>query len=305
MLSSYFSSPKTAPQKPPRQPADTSAPKDISYIDSSRRIARISNQYRILKKIPHDSQFFTQGLTVLSLNEKGNHTLLVEGTGLYGDSQIVIYDPNQIDETTSLPKLLTQIPLDAHYFGEGICLYEDSEGVTKVIQLTYKEQLGLVYRLDRSTLKLVPESVFPFTTTTSEGWGITYDPKQQEFYVSDGSEWIQVWNLARQEIRRFRVTFVPSTEHIQQPQRIANVNELEWDASTSTILANVWYQDVLVRIDPMQGYVLTVYDLSNLYINRDPNADCLNGIAIDPQYPYHVWVTGKNWPHLYFLELAE
>jgi glutamine cyclotransferase len=103
-----------------------------------------------------------------------------------------------------------------------------------------------------------------YTTNTTEGWGITFDASRHELLVSDGSEWIHVWDATTLlEKRRYAVTFQTNP---QQPRKVVkHLNELEFDATTDTLLANVWYQNVLLRIDLNSGQVLRVYDMSQLY----------------------------------------
>jgi glutamine cyclotransferase len=81
----------------------------------------------------------------------------------------------------------------------------------------------------------------------------------------------------------------------------------------SSILANVWYQDVLIRIDPITAKVTRVYDLSDIYPyeqrHRD-GADCLNGISVtggsgDGKEGIELYVTGKLWPNMYRIRLID
>jgi glutamine cyclotransferase len=124
--------------------------------------------------------------------------------------------------------------------------------------------------------------------------------------VSDGSHHLMVWNASTfAEISR--VAVLAHFPNSPTPQPVSLLNELEYDPFTRTILANVWYQDFLVRIDRETGRVLTVYDLSSLYpaSERDPSSDVLNGIAAVPDRPHEVWVTGKQWPFMYRIRLID
>ena len=69
------------------------------------------------------------------------------------------------------------------------------------------------------------------------------------------------------------------------------------------VIANVWYQNVLVVINPDDGNVLKVYDFKNLYTNRSPQADCFNGISVTEKKD-ELFVTGKQWPSLYRIRLS-
>jgi glutamine cyclotransferase len=253
-------------------------------------VANMGEYYKVLEVIAHDPQAFTQGLEYDPL-----HGYFVESTGGYGTSDVRLW---KTDGT-----LVNQHKLDEKYFGEGLCVYHNATSKfhpERILQLTWKEQTAFIY--DLKTLELLEE--FSYKTSTSEGWGIAYDAERHEFYVSDGSEYIHVWNAdTLEELRKFPVTW---RRHITDDSRTSqHLNELEWDAQTRTLLANVWYQNVILRIDPMAGQVLTIYDFTELYpmADRTPQSDCLNGIAWANRDNGEVWVTGKWWPHMYRVQL--
>jgi glutamine cyclotransferase len=103
------------------------------------------------------------------------------------------------------------------------------------------------------------------------------------------------------EIGRITVTARLSPD--SQPFPVENLNELEWDeriGNQPRVLANVWQTDRILAIDPGTGHVITQYDMSELYINRQPGSDVLNGIAISPNN--ELWITGKRWPDMYMVE---
>ena len=96
------------------------------------------------------------------------------------------------------------------------------------------------------------------------------------------------------EVRRIRVT--------DQGRTISLLNELEY--VKGEILANVWMTPHIVRIDPVTGKVKGWIDLSALVAAQglgDSDA-VLNGIAYDA-HGDRLFVTGKNWPHLYEIVL--
>jgi len=95
---------------------------------------------------------------------------------------------------------------------------------------------------------------------------------------------------------------------------IGHLNELEWDASTGTLLANKWIEEVVVRIDPTTGLVIRVYDFSRLYPRDDrvrppegySREDVFNGIAVLPNTDGKEWLlTGKYWPYMYRIRIKE
>ncbi|MBX3437967.1 MAG: glutaminyl-peptide cyclotransferase, partial [Planctomycetaceae bacterium] len=72
------------------------------------------------------------------------------------------------------------------------------------------------------------------------------------------------------------------------------------------ILANIWYEDVIVRISPQDGRVLGWLDLRSLWPARErPDREhVLNGIAYDAAND-RLFVTGKQWPRLYEIRIAD
>jgi glutamine cyclotransferase len=275
-----------------KNPSDVAEEQRITAESATNRnkwndfggIATITKGYKVLKVRDHDPSAFTQGLQV-------HNDQLVESIGNYGESLIRIWDP----ETG---KVFKETPiLDKQYFGEGLTYYQDEASNDRYVLLTWKEKTAFIYDTDLNLLES-----FQYETETNEGWGITFDPTDKLFYVSDGSAYIHVWNLQFQEIRKFVVTFqLPRASSISK--NLNGLNELEWNQADGTILANVWYQNIVVRIWPATGQVVQIYNLSDLYTDRSPLADCLNGIA--HQGANRWWLTGKLWPHLYLVEFLE
>lgn len=83
------------------------------------------------------------------------------------------------------------------------------------------------------------------------------------------------------------------------------INELEWipDAG-GIVLANIWYEDVIVAIDYEMGVVLKVYDFRDLRPKRGAKEDCFNGIAFN-ETDRTLIVTGKYWPRMYTLDFPD
>jgi glutaminyl-peptide cyclotransferase len=82
-----------------------------------------------------------------------------------------------------------------------------------------------------------------------------------------------------------------------------NLNELEY--IDDEIWANIWYEDVVARIDPEDGQIVGWVDLSALYpaAGRDRDA-VVNGIAWDPESD-RIFVTGKLWPAIFEIRIRE
>ena len=311
----------------------TTASNEAPSSASPQKILRSSRDYHLLEEVPHDTSSFTQGLTYYD-----GH--IYEGTGLEQRSVLMRHDPSNQMET------LNKIPITpSHLFGEGISYYyvwkTDDQGNRikehRIIQLTWKDKVGKIYSLPE--LALIKE--FTYQTVTTEGWGITFVPHRNEFYVSDGSEYLMVWDAETlEEKRRIVVTF--QFQRVgTPPTNVKYVNELEFvdfaanenlaagqcgesgtcsdDAAsplftpTMKILANIWYQDVLVAIDPISGEITRAYDLSDIYPlkhRQAEGADCLNGIAVTGAdrktgEGLEIWVTGKLWPKMHRIQLID
>jgi len=274
--------------------------------------------YTLLSTVPHDSNAFTQGLVIVK-NKSSGKLVVYEGTGLYGGRSTL----RQVNLSSG--KVIRQINLDGKYFGEGIAYFETPPssssssggggggGHPRIIQITWKERTGFIY--DASNFQLL--QTFSFTTSNNQGWGITYKAKTHEFYVTDGSANLMVWDASTlKEKRSHRVAVKRRTTRrggggggggrstVLIP--VSRLNEIEYDPSTNTVLANVWQKNIIVRIDPSNGFVTKIYNLSGL-VGRHPTADVLNGIALaagsNKNSQQQVWVTGKYWPNMYKIQL--
>lgn len=229
-----------------------------------------SISYSILKTYPHDTSSFTQGLVV----HKGE---LYEGTGEYGHSRLL-----QADLATG--KALRQLSLDKKYFGEGITILNDT-----IYQLTWQEKVVFAYTL--KDFKKVKE----FNINT-QGWGITNDGK--ELLVSDGSSNIYYYNPATFQLLR--------TQTITESGSLSfNLNELEY--IDGFLYANQWQAPYILKIDPGSGSIVGKIDLTDIWNRvkaKDPAADVPNGIAFDSTSK-KIYITGKKWPELYEIQLAQ
>ena len=84
---------------------------------------------------------------------------------------------------------------------------------------------------------------------------------------------------------------------------MVRLNELEW--IDGRIWANVWMTERIVIINPADGKVEGSINLQGLLplMERRANTSRLNGIALNPA-DGGIWVTGKNWPWMYRIELV-
>jgi glutaminyl-peptide cyclotransferase len=224
--------------------------------------------YRVVHAYPHDPHAFTEGLFYLN-------GFLYESTGEPGRStirKVRLSDGVVLRSRSIAPNL----------FGEGIVNWGD-----QIISLTWRDEVG--FRWDLGTFKPLAEFHYQ-----GEGWAMTQNGKA--IILSDGSSVLHVLDpKTLGEVRRVSVTAAG--------QPVPNLNELEW--VRGEILANVWMTNRIARIDPDTGVVKAWIDLSALpeaANQADPDA-VLNGIAYDREHD-RLFVTGKDWPHLYEIKLT-
>lgn len=226
--------------------------------------------YKLVNTYPHDPTAYTQGL------EFSGDTLF-ESTGQYGKSSL-----RRVDYRTG--EVLSIKNLERKYFGEGITLFNN-----RIYQLTWREKVGFVY--NKSDFSL--EKTFSFNHS-AEGWGLCTDGKY--FYKSDGTE--KIWRLHPETLEEM--------DYIQiytNTRAIESVNELEW--VQGRIYANIYQRDALAVINPTDGAVEAVIDLSALkkQVTPSKDLDVLNGIAYHEQRGTF-FVTGKNWDKMFEIEIA-
>jgi glutamine cyclotransferase len=226
--------------------------------------------YEIVKSYPHDGQAFTQGLVY-----EGDGIFL-EGTGLYGGSSL-----RRVELETG--RVLQKTDLDESLFGEGVAIWMD-----RVIQLTWKSGLGLVY--DRMNLEKIGSFNY-----SSEGWGITSD--NHSLIMSDGSNVLHILDPESfVETDRIAVT--------NNGSPLGSLNELEY--INGKIYANVWPTSWIAIISPDSGEVLGRINLAGILKKNETGGkkvDVLNGIAYDPR-DNRLFVTGKLWPRLYEIKIV-
>jgi glutaminyl-peptide cyclotransferase len=224
---------------------------------------------RIVRRMPHDANAFTQGL----LWHRG---ALYESTGQLGQSTV-----RRVDSGTG--RVLARRPLPANQFGEGLARIGN-----ELVALTWTS--GVAHRLAADTLK--PIGNFRYQ---GEGWGLTSDGKR--YIRSDGGDALIFHDPATfAETGRVRVTLAGTP--------VSQLNELEWIGDK--VFANVWHSDVIVAIDPATGCITRRFDLRPLaaqVATRDREA-VLNGIAHDPASG-RLFVTGKLWPALFEIALPD
>ena len=218
---------------------------------------------RVLATYPHDTDAFTEGLFV-------RDGKLFESTGFERRSFI-----REVDLASG--KVLRQVAIPPAQFGEGIVDWRGD-----IISVTWQGGVGHRWRI--SDLSRIGGFRYD-----GEGWGLTRDDRN--IILSDGTPVLRFLDpVTLKVVRRLRVT--------ADGRPLAMLNELEW--VDGEILANVWHEDRIARIDPRTGRVKGWIDLSAIVANtpkRDEEA-VANGIAWDAK-TRRLYVTGKYWPTLY------
>jgi glutamine cyclotransferase len=226
--------------------------------------------YKILETYPHDIKAYTQGLEFI------NDTLY-ESTGTYKISSLrkTNYETGEV---------LQQIDLADSYFGEGLTILND-----KIYQLTWRENTGFIYNL--SDMKKTGTFVYG---KSKEGWGLCNDGSK--IYKSDGTQ--KIWTLDSNTLAE-----VDHIELYTKTSKIPKVNELEW--VEGKINANINQRDAIAIVDPSNGAVEGVIDLSDLKskVTQHKDLDVLNGIAYKGE-ENTLYITGKNWDKLFKVEVV-
>ncbi len=221
----------------------------------------------VIKKYPHNTKSYTQGLTF----DEGN---LYEGTGQWGESAL-----KKIDLETG--KALEIYSLPSEIFGEGIVVYKD-----EIIQLTWQAQKAFVF--DKKTFEL--KKTFTYDT---QGWGISN--YGNNLIMSDGSNILYV-------LEPNTFTVIKQIEVYDNVRAVTNLNELEY--IDGKIYANVYLTNLIVVINPETGKVDGKIDLSQITPQkyREEHDLVLNGIAYNTQNN-KLYITGKRWDVLFEIKL--
>ncbi|MBS9767624.1 MAG: glutaminyl-peptide cyclotransferase [Flavobacteriaceae bacterium] len=232
-------------------------------------------QVKILRKIQHGKDAFTQGLFI-------HNGKLYETTGERGHSRLLCRDLEN-------GKVLQTKKIDNRYFGEGATIWNNH-----IYYITWTSGQGFVFDADT----FLQTATFQYGKYTEEGWGLTTIGEQ--FAMTNGTDKILFFNP--QTMQLTKELSVNSNEGKWQ-----SLNELEFDGIY--LYANVWLTNKIVAINPKSGVVVAVIDCTNL-VNLEENArynpesDVLNGIAYNPETKTF-YLTGKNWEHIYEVKILK
>ena len=226
--------------------------------------------YRVLGTFPHDKRAYTQGFEY-------HDGYFLEGTGQLGQSSLRKITPGTGD-------IIKSRTLSSDLFGEGITMLNG-----KIYQLTYRSQVGFIYDAESF------EQIQKFFYQNLEGWGLTNDGSQ--IIMSDGTNGIYFIDPQYFTVNR-------KIEVYNNFSEVDSLNELEY--IDGKLYANRYMTDEIVIIDPSNGKVTGIVDMRGLLKPEDRHdyIDVLNGIAWDKDQK-RLFVTGKNWPKVYRVELLE
>ncbi len=244
-------------------------PKSQAEINDLNGIKII--KYSVTKTYPHSINSYTEGLVFYDGK-------LYESTGSpenYPNTKSVIGPLN-----LKTGEIDVKVEIDRNkYFGEGIIFLDD-----RLFQLTYKNQIGFIYNARDF------KQIGSFSYKNNEGWGMTTDG--QSIIMSDGTNYLYYWDPdSLTEIKRINVTYNGSSA--------LYTNELEY--INGFIYANIWTTNFIAKIDPANGKIVALIDLTNLSIRarkENPLSEATNGIAYDSKRD-KIFVTGKFWPYLF------
>ena len=244
-------------------------------INYSNKLVEKLN-YKLLGKIRHDKDSFTQGLYI-------DEDYIYEVSGKYGKSRLRKVDLNG--------NIIKKIDLGDEYFGEGLTIMND-----KIYILTYLKQKGLIY--EKKTLNKLGE--FNIKTDSKEGWGLTNN--KNNLIISDGTDKLYYLNPESFEINK-------TLKVKEEGKEVKKINELEYvkmENDKDIILANIWYSNKIIGINPENGNVEIYYDMSNLLKEEDKygGENVLNGIAKNNKTG-DVYLTGKLYQYYYKTKLEK
>lgn len=245
----------------------------LNNNNSSASSTAAQYTYKVVNTYPHDTSAYTEGLMYYG-------GFLYESSGLnvtYGGISTL-----RVENLTT-GAIVQEYTLPNQYFGEGITIINN-----RIIQLTWQSNIGFVY--DKNTFALLGNFTFP-----TQGWGLTNDGSQ--LIMSDGTDHLYFLNP----------TTFQQTEEVTVHDGntdITNVNSLAW--INGEIYSNVWLKNEIAIINPQTGQVKAWINLTGLpdeaASELNPYA-VLNGIAYDQQNN-RIFVTGKDWPNLYQIQVV-
>jgi len=258
----------------------------LSHKDFTSQPALIETaNYVVEQAIPRqDKVFYTQGIF---FDEDNN---LVESGGLYGESVLIKMKFPELKE-------IKRQKLNNRFFGEGT-----AKCGNHIYQLTWLEKNVLKYKAD--TLERADQNDLFIDSKIQQGWGLT-ESEDGNLYESDGTD--NIYKLSCDNLK-----IISTIKVILDGRPIDRINALAF--ANGYIYANVYYMNVILKINPQNGKVVHVYNLKpivdwelnngRLTATNLQSGDVLNGIAYnksDPNNPFFL-LTGKKWSHYFIVK---
>ena len=209
---------------------------DAEANEGELAVGTISTAYTVLEQDAHDNMSFTQGISYCSDGK------IYETTGLYGQSKVRRINPDtfEVEKSIDTPR---------EFFGEGSTCFIGRDGREYLIEITWRERRGFVYEVP--SLEVLHSFDYTTTAPSHQGWGITYDPRNHELIVSDGSEFLYFWDVENFDTQR-KVEVTRFDGSIQ-----TQINELEF--MDGLVCYNIWHNDDIICADPETGKSVREY----------------------------------------------
>jgi len=240
----------------------------LGSLASEAKYEAEERDFEVIRTISLEEPSFTQGLEVLNGS-------IYQSSGLYGSSHL-----REIDIESG--EVLRQLQINDSYFAEGITVLDES-----IIMLTWKEEKA--FHIDVSNFSITGNFSFD-----GEGWGICFNG--EHLVMSNGTS-----DISFRDPETFEINHTIQVTWDGKP--VSRINELE--CVEGSILANVWKQDVILSIDYFSGKVQYFVSPSSITSNHGNDSnEVLNGIAFDISSG-GFWITGKNWTHIYLIEITD
>ena len=260
----------------------------------------INNYYDDKISLLYSKIINTVNYKVLNIFRRKNPTVYTQGLYYYNNS---LYESGGLYQNSTLTKMewpsqniIQKINLEEKYFAEGIA---GSNANNILYQLTYCEKEILLYSFPN--LELKTKIIMP--SELSQGWGMSPGREKDELFATDGSEKIYILKI-NNDTNELKVKSYIKVTYNNKP--VYRLNDLISDGFY--IYCNVYYEKVILKINPNNGEVINVYDMQPLYEYELNNGkltmqeisigDVLNGIAYIPEKNTFI-LTGKLWDYYY------
>ena len=260
----------------------------------------INNYYDDKISLLYSKIINTVNYKVLNIFRRKNPTVYTQGLYYYNNS---LYESGGLYQNSTLTKMewpsqniIQKINLEEKYFAEGLA---GSNANNILYQLTYCEKEILLYSFPN--LELKTKIIMP--SELSQGWGMSPGREKDEFFATDGSEKIYILKI-NNDTNELKVKSYIKVTYNNKP--VYRLNDLISDGFY--IYCNVYYEKVILKINPNNGEVINVYDMQPLYEYELNNGkltmqeisigDVLNGIAYIPEKNTFI-LTGKLWDYYY------